>query len=695
MDKMKQYAQYNPNLLTLKCVLFLFFGALGALLPFVPLQMTDLGLSRDEAIIVSSVSPIIALLGPLVAAPLADRLAGGFGGSPRSKTGRYLTVMISTCCLLSTIFYWLLITIPPIVRSPPSVSFMCHENGGFILQDRCGAERTCYDWVQGQRGAVMVKNCIFDCNATSSYRGQVSTPPPIEDTSSAGEYNDYVYDIVSGGLNEPEIPGSANTGDNISGMLQPYPHMCYANASGGTVCEVYTEDSLPIRFTLGLRPSVDHLFNDYDAENTTELRDSLDNNTDDTCKYPFDDQFGCRIPASVADELKKGNEDCRPMVVCEIHDPYNNTDSLLRRSQCGFDNIGFWLYLTFKSLGDLFVAAAVALLGTAVVIATRETSTGRGDIGKQFAVGALGLGIFAPIVGGVFGGRFFEAIVFFTVLLVLAVLILLVDRRMPLSPPEWWWHTRCGLLALPMSSVRKYGPETAALAVVLLLLGVFWNAIDSFLPWHVVKLTSGAINSDSEGPLIVGLTISVGALPAVIFLFFAETIVDYCGHSNVLIFCFVNYICHHLALMSIDENARLLFLCEALEVFTLHMMYVTAVLYLRHLVPRKLTACGQALPVIAHFCFGRCIGALLGAIAYSEDASNFICAHQWFAVAATVVAFAYFVVYHFYLKTKCGAPVHLPPDPAPAIIQSMNGNGSYTPLRVYHNSKSKKGHFRY
>lgn len=56
---------------------------------------------------------------------------------------------------------------------------------------------------------------------------------------------------------------------------------------------------------------------------------------------------------------------------------------------------------------------------------------------------------------------------------------------MPLSPPEWWWHTRCGLLALPMSSVRKYGFETAALGVVLFLLGVCWNAIDTFLPWYV------------------------------------------------------------------------------------------------------------------------------------------------------------------------------------------------------------------
>lgn len=60
---------------------------------------------------------------------------------------------------------------------------------------------------------------------------------------------------------------------------------------------------------------------------------------------------------------------------------------------------------------------------------------------------------------------------------------IMLFRKMPLSPPEWWWHTRCGLLALPMSSVRSYGFETAALGIVLFLLGVFWNAIDTFLPW--------------------------------------------------------------------------------------------------------------------------------------------------------------------------------------------------------------------
>lgn len=77
--------------------------------------MNAVGLSRDEFTIISIVSPLVAVLGPLIAAPLADRLAGGFGGTPRSKTGRYLRVMISICLALATILYWLLLAVPRIV----------------------------------------------------------------------------------------------------------------------------------------------------------------------------------------------------------------------------------------------------------------------------------------------------------------------------------------------------------------------------------------------------------------------------------------------------------------------------------------------------------------------------------------------------------------------------------------------------
>lgn len=121
------------------------------------------------------------------------------------------------------------------------------------------------------------------------------------------------------------------------------------------------------------------------------------------------------------------NEDCEPVIGCEIHWPYNNTGSLLRKSQCGYDNISYYLYILTRSLADIFPVAALVLIDTAIVIATRETSTGRGDVGKQFAFGALGLAIFPPLVGWLGDGSFLVAIITFTVLMLIAAVILIVD----------------------------------------------------------------------------------------------------------------------------------------------------------------------------------------------------------------------------------------------------------------------------
>lgn len=96
-------------------VFLLNFLAIGSLLPFLPLHMNSIGLSKDESVIVSVIAPLIAVIGPCIACLLADRLAGGFGGPPRTTTGTYLRVMIGLCLLLATIFYWILMIIPPIV----------------------------------------------------------------------------------------------------------------------------------------------------------------------------------------------------------------------------------------------------------------------------------------------------------------------------------------------------------------------------------------------------------------------------------------------------------------------------------------------------------------------------------------------------------------------------------------------------
>lgn len=192
--------------------------------------------------------------------------------------------------------------------------------------------------------------------------------------------------------------------------MTPHPHICYKNERGQTLCEVYTKYSKPIKLDINLKTLV--------PKEGEEVQ---------TCKYALGPDFHCRITPTVERNLTRGSgTSCRPIVKCNIHEPYNSTDSMLRVTECGYNNISFWLYLFIRSFADIFPTAAVALLNAAVVIATRETSTGRGDVGKQLAAGALGFAIFAPICGAV-GGPLISLILF-TVLLVIGALILLFDR---------------------------------------------------------------------------------------------------------------------------------------------------------------------------------------------------------------------------------------------------------------------------
>lgn len=66
---------------------------------------------------------------------------------------------------------------------------------------------------------------------------------------------------------------------------------------------------------------------------------------------------------------------------------------------------------------------------------------------------------------------------------------------------------------------------------------------------------------------------------------------------------------------------------------------------------------------------GRAIGGAFGATAYPSTI-NYLKVQENFALAALVMAVIYFLLYHFYLKPKCAAPVVDAPRPSPALIQS-------------------------
>lgn len=190
-------------------------------------------------------------------------------------------------------------------------------------------------------------------------------------------------------------------------------------------------------------------------------------------------------------------------------------------------------------------------------------------------------------------------------------------------------------------------------------------------------------------------------MPAIFILWNAERIVDYCGHANILIAAFAVHILRFTGLALMDSPWYAL-LTHSLESITLVLIFVTLVLYMRHLVPRRLIATGQAVPVITMLCIGNAIGTAFTPI-YGHGTKHLL--FRNLAIISAIAGTIYFLVYHCYLVRRCAAAQQ--PPPSTVDLQTHNGsqqngtasptaNGNnYTPLRIYHNSLGRKGQFRY
>ncbi|KAK0176210.1 hypothetical protein PV328_000368 [Microctonus aethiopoides] len=694
----------NTNLISLKCLLFIFFGGMGCLFPFLSLHMLALGLTIDEIRVVSMISPLVAIIGPLIAGPLADKLATRQGS--KLSNGRYLRVMIALACFLSAVFYSLLLLVPVVERIElprehrPTLKFSCNREGATVLQERNNEFSTCYNWTSESRVcAILLRNCDYACHPivpqlhyqlpldNSESKPPRNFPPTdtnIHHTVYEGSGDDMRVSPLDTELKQDEIEWRTKDLQKVKqkryviAESEP-PHLCFHDGIN-YACHVYTNNtgSLPVNASF------------REASNARQKQE--------WCAYPIAEDFTCRIPFEMESKMAEFNQSCS--IECEILDPFMLPGSVHTKNQCsqvaGDPGMTFWIYIVIRSIADIFPTAAVTLLNAAIVIATRETSCGRGDVGRQLAFGSLGFAIFGPLAGllnivSPISPRppFLLPIVLHVVLMIIASIVVLSAKRMPLTPPEWWWHTRSGMLALPLSSIRRYEYETAALFLVLTIIGTFWSVMNNYLPIHLFNLEGNT--------LTIGVITTIGALPAVFLLWKSENVVDYCGHSNLLIVALTMYIVRYIGLILMSNPWWALF-SQLLEIFTLGIMWVTVILYLRHLMPRHSTVTAQALPVIAHFCIGRCLGALIDLYFHGDDndVNSVKFVYRYMSIAAAIVATVYFILYHGILKPRCHAQTKQnSKGGAPSIVQGMNGNGNYAPLRVYHNGMGKKGQFRY
>nr|XP_036227990.1 uncharacterized protein LOC106624905 [Bactrocera oleae]XP_036227991.1 uncharacterized protein LOC106624905 [Bactrocera oleae]XP_036227992.1 uncharacterized protein LOC106624905 [Bactrocera oleae] len=731
MGATRDKPRINKTLISLKVVVFFVISGITALHVLHATKPLLLGLNFNEYRRISIVAPFVSILGPLIAGPLADRLAA----KNATNFGRILRFLTAIFLILAVIVYAFLFAIPEVKREEarrPLVSFGCDLQGAVIFQERCSKDATCHNWKE-KVGNVNLTRCTYTCQDPTKYENLytpwfdgIPTPLPSTEQSSEFDYEDESVATSTESLRERRATGgsaeyggellsaeiqqqhlrverAANDGTPQKVYVEP-PHLCLTEKrdSGETVvknCHVYTHDTNNIVVNSVLRA----------ADNSKDN----DTHSAEWCKYPLDG-FQCNIPLKQIkhmNDIKNGTA-CKPMIECQVIDPYDSKGSVLADSECikitGDLDATLGGYTAIRLLGDIFVMAALTLLNTAIVIAVRETSEGRGEVCRQYVWGAIGyVLLFSPIDLFAFASdskhdAALVALILVIVCLLIGALVLLFATQMPLSPPEWWWHTKTGMLVYPMSAIRRYSPEIFVLTLVAILFGTFWSSIHSFLIWTF---------SDTYAVTYSGLIL-------VLVLFFnVDKFIEYCGHSNIFIAGFAVFVIRFTALSG-EGTEWLTVVMEAIEPVVIGVVWITIILYMRHAMPRKLTATGQAVAVLAFFGIGKGLGAVIGlARDDKEPRADAQAIHQWLAIAACIIALVYFIIYNLILAPRCTAKSqHIEELISGSASQNfsngtngagstgqgstsagaaLNGNSNYSPLRVYHNERGKLGQFRF
>ncbi|XP_058464369.1 uncharacterized protein LOC131438382 isoform X5 [Malaya genurostris] len=357
---------------------------------------------------------------------------------------------------------------------------------------------------------------------------------------------------------------------------------------------------------------------------TIEIRASIDehNERDDIeeCIYPLDG-FKCHVDKAW---MKSQEQGCKPVIECLLRHPYDDNSSLLFGTSCdgdedndGDDDRGdstYFYYISIRSLLDFCLLAALALFNTIIVIAVRDPSSGVGDFGRQLVWGAIGWIVF-------FNDDFEQPYFLFILLNTIAAVILLSPLKMDISPPEEWWKFK----TIPQNFfsaalVLKYAKKCWLPFLVALVLGSLWSIIDSIDESHMIDIPA---NEADESRKLSGLNnvwktlLLIGDLLAVPALVYSKRIIEVFGTWKILVAAFLSLLVRYI-LLAIFRWEFWDIIEDLLLPTTLGITWVTLVLHFRDNLPRKVTALAQALPIIAHFGFGRFFGALIG-IEYDYD----------------------------------------------------------------------------
>ncbi|RVE50649.1 hypothetical protein evm_004681 [Chilo suppressalis] len=603
LARMMLWMRINPNLIMLKVTLFVMYGATASLLPYLTIHMQSIGLTVREISFVYLALPFTTFLSPPITGFLVDRF------------GEYKPVVI-TALILNAAFHHSLLLIPH-QETPgvmPSAYVMRHPitNSVEIWWSPCPS-RECPD--EDETVDFVLDRCVDHCKLSRP------TESPVTEAADNDDKDDLDF--------------------HISHKIQQH----FLN-----VTEDDEEDFNDAAFFL-------IEVHDDLGEPKEQLGIEMERDEDDPVT-DFRSRFGEKLLIAQGVNITAlDKEDLRCGGLVMLHNMTKLSQQRLEIlsadcmvQKCDFrrggpdicppdykesDDKTFYIYFFLRFMGTVMLSAGVTIMDPIALTMIQKYG---GDFGRERLFSSIGMAIFSPITGMLIdmqskqAGHTDYSAAFYTydVLLLISAITVAV---MPLGA-----KLPADNLIRDLVNIIKM-PHIIIFIFFLFALGNFWGFIESYLFIYLKEL--GAPN------FLLGITVTVGTLSSIPFLYGADAITARIGHVNVIIVAFFSHAAR-LVGYSFIENSWWCFPFEAMESLSVHLMWVAAATYCAMLAPKSLLATLIGVLGMAHFSLGRGSGSFGGGLLIASFGTRE--AFRYMGLIAFLGGVSYGLLHYFWLR---------------------------------------------
>lgn len=673
----------------LKLIFFVHASTLYVLYPYLTIHMRELGINVEETAIMSSITPLVAIVMPPLAGMLADRI-GNF---------RILLSVFSAFGGLAALLL-LLVPIGRVTVHFPERIIMdlgCDGRNGSLLHTMSQVY-PCETKLESEI-AIKVESCGFVCHVEASNETDQnlilkSRHYTVQHLNfQTGVNTSYKYIVAQSDLStstsqQEDMKEHRQLRNNeffktairqISKTHYFFPTdqqlslSCMSQSGHAQDIDNFTTETTHKMYRNHTSCTFDSLMKSKDNVNRT-INYHLYKSKIKSFK-PDEDDLREERQRYLIEELSWAGEDFqRP--ICDDQDSINNQITiqvrlydheanleapervlstnecrkkcivtLPRNAVCSNMNmeieynikLTFWLYLVVRVFIGIIGGTTFAMFEGAVIAILREQEA---DYGLQRIYGSIGGMISSPLSGLLIdyaskgkGYTDFRPAFYLYAALKLASGVLMLMINLEFKAPA------TNVVRDVFIVLRNI--ETAVLFLACFILGTAWGYIESFLFWLIQDL--GGSRS------LMGITVAVGGIAGIPLLALSGPIISKIGHANVLFIGFVFYAIR-LCGYSLIYDPWLTLIFEALESVTTSLSFTAAVTYAAKLSTTSTDSSIQGLLGGVYYGVGKGSGALIGG--YLMKSFGTRPTYQIFAVVTLVTGIIYFIFNVTYLKKR-------------------------------------------